>query len=258
MEVGLALATLGGLAVVGWLGLLLSPATGWRLRPQAEDDEPPPGPEPWPAVSVLIPARNESRMLRCALPSILDQDYPGPWRIVLVDDRSSDGTTPSAAKLAQDHPAGGRLKVVAGDPLPDGWVGKVWALEQGARALADEPPAYVLLTDADIAHAPWSLRTLVSQSEHQGLALNSRMARLHCRSRPERLLIPAFVYFFNLLYPMRRVNRPASSIAAAAGGCMLVRWDALAETGGFEGIRSEIIDDVNLARQLKSPARPIR
>jgi hopene-associated glycosyltransferase HpnB len=138
-----------------------------------------------------------------------------------------------------------------GTALPPGWVGKVWALEQARRAAGD--PDYYLLTDADIRHAPGSLRRLVAESEAAGLALNSRMARLRCAAPAEKLLIPPFVYFFNLLYPMRRVNRRP----AAAGGCMLVRRDALEAAGGFEAIRDRVIDDVGLARAL-APHGPIR
>jgi hopene-associated glycosyltransferase HpnB len=162
---------------------------------------------------------------------------------VIVDDRSEDGTAGAVHSIA-----GGHASVVRGAELPDGWVGKVWALHQGAVS-AREP--YLLLTDADILHAPHSLRRLVAESEAAGLALNSRMARLNCESPAERLLIPAFVWFFGLLYPMRRVNRPESPVAAAAGGCVLLRREALEEAGGFASIRGEIIDDVALARRIK-------
>jgi hopene-associated glycosyltransferase HpnB len=144
---------------------------------------------------------------------------------------------------------------VKGADLPDGWAGKVWALHQGATA-GSEP--YVLLTDADILHAPRSLRRLVAESEAAGLALNSRMARLRCDSAPERLLIPPFVWFFGLLYPMRLVNRLDRATAAAAGGCVLLKRGALDKAGGFHSIRGEIIDDVNLARRVKASGGAIR
>jgi len=174
-------------------------------------------------------------VLPLTLPALQAQDYPGEFTIVVVDDRSTDGTR--------------GLATVHGAELPPGWVGKVWALEQG-RAAAGEPD-YYLLTDADIRHAPHSLRRLVAESEAGGLVLNSRMGRLHCESIAEKLLIPPFVYFFNLLYPMRRVNqRPA-----AAGGCMLVRRDALERAGGFARIADRVIDDVSLARMLQPQGR---
>jgi hopene-associated glycosyltransferase HpnB len=163
----------------------------------------------------------------------------------VVDDRSTDGT----AQLVQG------ASVIRGSELPEGWVGKVWALHQGAEQATER---YLLLTDADILHSPRSLRRLVAESEAAGLALNSRMARLHCASPAERLLIPPFVWFFNLLYPMRRVNDADSPAAAAAGGCILLRRDALEAAGGFAAIRGEIIDDVHLARRIKAPGRPIR
>ena len=226
---------LAGLALAGWLGVLLCTARAWDLRPIAEDDPAPPGPGDWPSVAALVPARNEANLLPGTLGGLRGQDYPGTMRLVVVDDRSTDGTAESAT--------------VAGAELPAGWVGKVWALEQARRASSEAD--YYLLTDADIRHAPGSLRRLVAESEAGGLVLNSRMARLHCESGVENLLIPPFVYFFNLLYPMRRVNRRP----AAAGGCMLVRRDALERAGGFEAIRDRVIDDVSLARALAPHGR---
>ena len=194
---------------------------------------------------MLVPARNEADVLPSTLPALLAQDYPGAWRLVVVDDRSSDGTAEIARTCGARH--------VPGTDLPEGWVGKVWALEQAARHAGE--PDYYLLTDADIRHAPRSLRRLVAESEAAGLALNSRMARLRCQAPAERLLIPPFVLFFNLLYPMRRVNDPRSRVAAAAGGCVLLRRDALERAGGFAAIRDRVIDDVSLARAVK-PHRP--
>jgi hopene-associated glycosyltransferase HpnB len=146
--------------------------------------------------------------------------------------------------------------VVEGERLPGGWVGKVWALEQGCARAGDSQ--YLLLTDADIRHAPGSLRRLVAESEAAGLSLNSRMARLRVTSGPERLLIPAFVWFFNLLYPMRSVNDPTRRLAAAAGGCVLVRADALARAGGPASIAGAVIDDVSLAKRVKALGASIR
>ncbi len=223
-------------------------ARPWDLRPVAEDEPPPPHPGRWRSVSVLVPARNEAAYLPRTLRALLAQDYPGPWRVVVVDDRSEDSTVDVAYAAGAD--------VVRGAPLPPGWVGKVWALEQGAREACDAD--YLLLTDADIRHAPHSLRRLVAESEAAGLALNSRMARLRCRDFWERLLIPPFLFFFNLLYPMRRANDPRDPLAAAAGGCVLVRRDALERAGGFASIRGEAIDDVSLAQRIKGLGEPIR
>jgi hopene-associated glycosyltransferase HpnB len=217
-----------------------------------EDGEPP-EPSRWPGVAVLVPARNEARTLPVTLPALLAQEYPGEWRIVVVDDRSGDGTGEAALAAG-----GARITLVRGADLPRGWVGKVWALAQARAALGSEPPEYLLLTDADIRHAPGSLRRLVAESEAAGLALSSRMARLRCHAGWERLLLPAFVFFFNLLYPMRQANDPSDRLAAAAGGCLLVRTDALERAGAFESIRAEPIDDVNLARRVKGLGAPIR
>ena len=224
-------------ALAGWLGVLLGTARAWDLRPIGEDGPASPEPPSWPTVAVLVPARNEASLLPCTLPALRAQDYPREFRVVVVDDRSTDGT--------------GELATVRGAELPAGWVGKVWALEQARRAAGE--PDYYLLTDADILLAPHSLRRLVAESEAAGLVLDSRMARLHCESPVEKLLIPPFVYFFNLLYPMRRVNRRP----AAAGGCMLVRRDALERAGGFDRIADRVIDDVSLARVLARQG-PIR
>jgi len=241
---------LGLLSLLGWLSVLLRSGRPWDMTPVAEDEPEPAALAAWPGVQVVVPARNESRSIPRTLPALAAQDYPGPWRIVVVDDRSTDGTAEAARGCG-----GGRTTVLNGAGLPEGWVGKVWALNQGAAG-ATEP--YLLLTDADILHAPGSLRRLVAESEQAGLALNSRMARLRCESAAERLLIPPFVWFFTLLYPPRRVNDPADPVAAAAGGCVLLRRDALEKAGGFASIRGEIIDDVNLARRVQAAGGALR
>ena len=261
-----ALAVAGATALAAWLACLTDPARAWSFRPIAEAAPPPPPPIRWPSVRIVVPARDESAVLPATLPALLAQEYPGEWAVVLVDDRSADGTAEVARALAAAAgvtaatpratatwagPA--PLEIVTGAPLPAGWAGKVWALAQGVEAAG--ACDYLLLTDADIRHAPGSLARLVAESEADGLALNSRMARLRCESAAERLLVPPFVLFFNLLYPMRRVNDPASRAAAAAGGCVLLRRDALAAAGGLAAIRGEIIDDVNLGRALKGPVR---
>ena len=277
MLVWLILSLLGTVSVLIWLAILLHPARPWDARPVGEDAPEPPTPAAWPAVAVLVPARNEAESLPKTLPALLTQEYPGPFHVVLVDDRSTDGTADVARRVAEQHGTAGRLQVVTGAPLPEGWAGKVWAMEQAAAhcglqiadcgssggSMADPQsvirnPQYLLLTDADILHAPDSLRRLVAESEAAALALNSRMARLRCKSRAERLLIPPFVFFFNLLYPMRQANDPRHRLAAAAGGCVLLKSEALARAGGFAAIKGEVIDDVNLARRVKAAGGALR
>jgi len=246
-----ALVVIGAAALLAWLSVFVHPARPWDLRPQ--DDETPPSPEPsvWPEVCVVIPARDEAEVLPLTLPALAAQEYPGEWRVVIVDDRSRDET----ADVARSH-ATGRVTVVEGSPLPEGWAGKVWALEQGVSAAGEAD--YLLLTDADILHAPTSLQELVAESETQGIALNSRMARLHAAGVVERLLVPPFAFFFALLYPMRWSNDPRRRLAAAAGGCILLRLDALQAIGGLQTIAGAVIDDVSLAAAVKRRGFSIR
>jgi hopene-associated glycosyltransferase HpnB len=246
----IVLAAPGAAVLLAWVAVALRPGRFWDLRPVVEDQPRPPAPARWPTVTVLLPARNEAARLRDSLPALMAQDYPGEWRIVLIDDRSEDGTGAIARDLTN-----GRATIVEGGPLPEGWAGKVWALQQGAAAAGE--PDYLWLTDADIVHAPGVLTRLVSESGAAGLAMNSVMARLSTGPPSERFLVPAFLFFFNLLYPMRLVNGSGPT-AAAAGGCLLVRRDRLERIGGFGAIRGEVIDDIGLARLFKGPGAPIR
>jgi hopene-associated glycosyltransferase HpnB len=207
----------------------------------------------WPAVAVVVAARSEEALIERSLTSLLAQDYPGPLQLVLVDDQSEDTTGEIARKLRDRHPRGHRLRVLRDEPMPPGWVGKMWALHTGVSAAlaADASPVYLLLTDADVEHSPDNLRRLVAKAESEGLDLVSLMVLLHCQSAWERLLIPAFVYFFQKLYPFPRINRPRSRTAGAAGGCMLVRAEALGRAGGIERVRDQIIDDCALGAALK-------
>lgn len=240
------------LAVAAWLYLLAGHGGFWRT-----DQRLPPAagtPVAWPAVVAVVPARDEAAVLPETLPTLLTQDYPGPFRVILVDDESTDGTAEVAAQLGHAAEPGGqtprpRLRVLDGDPPPPGWAGKVWAMNQGLRAAADAE--YVLFTDADIAYAPGIVSALVRAAESDDRVLVSQMALLRADTFAERLLIPAFVYFFAQLYPFRRVNRRGGRTAAAAGGCMLVRRTALEAAGGLEQIRGARIDDVALGGLLK-------
>jgi len=208
-------------------------------------------PAQWPAVTAVVPARNEADVIAHAVGSLLQQDYPGRFDVVLVDDNSDDGTGTHALATAQAAGEQARLSVLTGRPLPRGWTGKLWALSQGVEAAGRGEPAYFWLSDADIVYAPDTLRSMVTRAEAQQLAAVSLMARLRCESFAERMLIPAFIFFFQMLYPFGWVNRAGSATAAAAGGCVLVRRDALAGIGGITAIRDALIDDCTLAAHLK-------
>ena len=205
-----------------------------------------------PRVVAVVPARNEADGIERAVDSLLRQDYRPPLTVVLVDDESDDETATIARKAARRCDAEDRLVIIPGASRPAGWTGKMWAVSQGVDAASMLAPDYLLLTDADIAHDRANLRALVAQAERGRYDLVSLMVRLHCRSFAERLLIPAFVFFFQKLYPFAAVNDPNKAIAAAAGGCMLVRARALARAGGIASIRDALIDDCALARRIKA------
>lgn len=236
-----------------WTYLLLGRGGFWLTRERDDAGGHVPGIlQSWPSVVAIVPARDEADVIARALESLLAQDYPGKFRIVLVDDQSSDGTAEEAARVACAHNADERFELLRGQARPAGWTGKLWALHQGVGLASEgDAPEYLLLTDADIAHAPDNLRRLVGRAKVGRFVLVSLMAKLHCESIAEKLLIPAFVFFFAMLFPFARVNDPARMTAAAAGGCMLVRRDALVAAGGLKSIASAIIDDCALARILK-------
>jgi hopene-associated glycosyltransferase HpnB len=250
------IAGLVGLAsLLAWLYLAFLHGRFWRGEARLEPGAPPAlAGGAWPRVVAVVPARNEEDAVLRSLPSLLAQDYPGPFEVVLVDDQSEDATAARARALAEADP---RLAVVRTPPRPEGWVGKMWAVHTGVALAARRRPdaEYWLLTDADVEHTPGNLRRLVAKARREGLDLVSLMVRLHCERGWERLLVPAFVYFFQKLYPFPRINDPRSRTAGAAGGCMLVRADALARAGGIEAIRGEIIDDCALGRALKAGGR---
>lgn len=202
-------------------------------------------------VVAIVPARNEADVVGRAIDSLLRQDYAPPLSVVLVDDESDDGTATTAREAAQRCGAEDRLVIVRGASRPSGWTGKMWAVAQGVDAASARKPDYLLLTDADIAHDRDNLRALVAQAERGRYDLVSLMVRLHCRSFVERLLIPAFVFFFQKLYPFGAVNDSRKPTAAAAGGCILLRANALARAGGIASIRDALIDDCALARRVK-------
>ena len=232
-----------------WTYLLLFRGGFWHLPYRAAPL--PPG-VPDRSVVVVIPARDEAQVIGHAIASLCAQDYSGALHIIVVDDQSSDGTAEMARAAAEAAGGSDRLTICAGKPLPQGWTGKLWAMHQGVEAARVRQPDYLLLTDADIVHAPGNLREMVARSQTGGFDLVSLMVRLSCRSLWERLLIPAFVFFFFKLYPPSWVADPNRRISAAAGGCMLIRAETLDRVGGIAGIRHEIIDDCALARRVKT------
>jgi hopene-associated glycosyltransferase HpnB len=241
---------IASLTIAAWAYLALARGDFWRTH---ERDVNTPAPASWPPVTAIVPARDEAESIARSIGSLLDQDYPGEFAIILVDDESRDGTSALARTAAASRGKPERLTILPGKPLQAGWTGKLWAQNQGiTQAAAHDPaPRYLLLTDADIVHAPDSFRTLVSEAEAGGLVLTSRMAMLRCESLAERLLIPAFIFFFQMLYPFAWANDRRRTTAAAAGGCMLVRRDALEQAGGLSAIRNALIDDCALARLMK-------
>jgi hopene-associated glycosyltransferase HpnB len=233
-----------------WVYLLAGRGMFW-LAKERDDLDQPFAPDVWPSVVAVVPARNEADVIAKAIGSLAAQDYPGPFRIVLVDDQSDDGTAEIARTASAQVGVPDRLEVMTGQPLPSGWVGKMWAVDQGVARASTVAPDYLWLTDADIGHAPDNLRHLVSRAEAGRLSLVSLMVRLKCDSWADRMMIPAFVFFFDMLFPFRWVNQPSRRISAGAGGCMLVRRNALEAAGGIASIKDAIIDDCALAAQLK-------
>ena len=233
----------GFLPLAIWLYLLLGRDGFWRMKERDSLDVA--LPPHWPSVVAVVPARNEADVIQQSLASLLAQNYAGDFRIVLVDDQSDDGTGDLARALNAD-----RLSVVSGGPRPAGWTGKLWAMCQGTEIAG--AAEFLWFTDADIAHSPDNLSRLVARAEEDKRVLVSLMARLSCRTTAEHFLIPAFVFFFDMLFPFGAVNNPMRKVAAAAGGCMLVRRVGLEGAGGIAAIRNNIIDDCALARALKA------
>jgi len=247
------LFALAALALLGWIYLLAARGAFWRaepLRSAAPRDEA----SPPRRIVAVVPARDEAATISLTVTSLLCQDYGLPLVVVVVDDGSADGTAEVARRAARAVPGGeARLHVVAGLPLPAGWSGKVWAMHQGVRFALDAVPEAtdLLFTDADIEHDLANVRSLVATAERGGRDLVSLMVRLRTNDGWARLLIPAFVFFFQKLYPFAWVNDPRRATAAAAGGCMLVRRAALERAGGIDSIRGHLIDDCALARRIK-------
>jgi len=250
--VPLTLSAIAILSLAIWLYLAFARGMFWRLRPFDDDlaqHDPPPT---WPSVVAIVPARNEAATIAQSIGSLLRQNYPGEFSVIVVDDHSEDATAQLAGQAARELSAESRFTPLRAAPLPPGWTGKLWALNQGVAHAQSASPTYFWFTDADILHAPDTLRRLVSRTEFHHLDLTSLMVLLQAKSLPERPLIPPFLFFFLKLYPPSWIANPRHHTAGAAGGCILLRRDALERIGGLAAIRSEVIDDCALARAVKS------
>jgi hopene-associated glycosyltransferase HpnB len=239
---------LATIPLVIWLYLFFLRGSFWQLH---EDETQPQPLNAWPRVVAIVPARNEAEAIARAISYLAKQNYPGEFSVIVVDDHSNDGTADLARKAAQECGAARRVSVHTAAELPQGWTGKVWAMNEGVRAAADKAPDFFWFTDADIVHAPDTLRRLVSHAEKDSFDLASLMVLLQAKTFPERLLIPPFLYFFLMLYPPNWIADSRARIAGAAGGCILLRRAALERIGGMAAIRDEVIDDCALARMVK-------
>jgi hopene-associated glycosyltransferase HpnB len=238
-----------------WAYLLFGRGWFWLCgeRDDSAANRLPTEPAIWPSVIAIIPARDEADVIADTVCSLLRQDYPGPFSVVMVDDQSSDGTAGAASDAANAAQAAHRLKIVTGTGPPPGWTGKLSAMRLGLAEVEASAivPEFVLFTDADIAYAPYVLSSLVTVARAKNSVLTSLMVKLRCESAAERWLAPAFVFFFQMLYPFAWVNDPRRTIAAAAGGCMLVQREALHAAGGLEAVRGALIDDCALGALMK-------
>lgn len=232
-----------------WTYLLLARGKFWRVQKQFAPRVAVPGSDR--KIVAIIPARDEAEVIGETIRTLLRQELPSPLRIVVVDDNSSDGTATVAKTTAEEMEAGHLLTVIQGQALAPGWTGKLWAVSQGVAFAETLQPDYFLLTDADIRHSPDSIQNLLAIAEQRSCDLASYMVKLATRTTAEQILIPAFVYFFLQLYPPKWIASGHMKTAGAAGGCMLIRLEALARIGGIAAIRYEVIDDCALARAIK-------
>jgi hopene-associated glycosyltransferase HpnB len=249
--VALLTLILAGLSLLIWIVLTFFRGAFWQLRVfdgEARDIE---QPLAWPRVVAVVPARNEAGTIERCLESLVGQDYPGKFHIIVVDDHSTDNTGALAQRAAQLKDKTENVTILQAAELQPGWTGKLWAMQQGIDKASNLSADYFWFTDADIVHAPYILRRLMVRAESQRLDLVSLMVLLQAKTIPERLLIPAFLYFFLMLYPPKRIADSKSRMAGAAGGCIVLRREALERIGGVAAIRGEVIDDCALARAVK-------
>ncbi len=241
IDLGVIKLGVASLSLAVWLFLLFGRGWFWRVsKLQASSGMRPLAPC---RVVAVIPARNEADVISASLSSLENQEFDGDLQIVVVDDNSSDGTGEQASRAG--------VTVIHGSTLPHGWTGKLWALQQGVEAAAGASPDFFLFTDADIWHGPHNVASLVGMAQARKLDLVSHMVRLHCQTVAEKLMIPAFVFFFFMLYPPSWISSPKRKTAGAAGGCMLIRPEALRRSGGLAAVRGEVIDDCSLAQAVK-------
>jgi hopene-associated glycosyltransferase HpnB len=281
-RVPVLLSSIAILTLAIWLYLAFARGMFWRLHPFDDDLVQHQAPAAWPTVVAIVPARNEALTIAQSVRSLLQQNYPGEFSVIVVDDHSDDATAQFAQQAARELGVESRFTLLRAAPLETVWTGKLWALHcgtaiSGCAPTASAPesatdarrthanwesaavsPTYYWFTDADILHAPDTLSRLVSRAERHHLDLTSLMVLLQAKTFPERLLIPPFLFFFLKLYPPRWIANPRHRTAGAAGGCILLRRDALDRIGGLTSIRNEVIDDCALARAVKSPvAQPL-
>ena len=241
----------GAISLAIWLYLVFAHGFFWRLREFDDDRAAHKLPDLWPVVVAIVPARNEAETIARTVEGLARQDYRGAFSIVIVDDHSEDGTAQAAQQAAQGTDAAGRIRIQSASALPVGWTGKLWALHEGVNRASVQAPTFYWFTDADIVHAPDTLRRLVARAEENKLDLVSLMVLLRTDTFAERALIPPFLYFFLKLYPPRWIADAHARTAGAAGGCILLRREAFERIGGLAAIRSEVIDDCALARAVK-------
>ena len=244
----MSLYGIGAIPVLIWLYLLIGRGQFWRV---ATYRAPVRVPGASRRVAVVIPARDEAPVIGATLTSLARQQFNGLIHLIVIDDGSTDGTAEAAVAAARSCGALPRFTLLRGTAVPSGWTGKLWALAQGIAASAELNADYLLLSDADISHGLTSVASLVAEAEMQDRDLVSHMVKLSTATTAERLLIPAFVFFFFKLYPPAWIADPRRKLAAAAGGCMLIRPQVLARAGGLQAVRSRIIDDCALARAVK-------
>jgi hopene-associated glycosyltransferase HpnB len=247
---------LGIIALGVWLHLFFGRGWFWRVKKLNADRAADETLNKWPSVVAVVPARNEAETIGRTVRDLAKQDYPGTFSVVIVDDDSEDATASIAGQIADKSGVRERVRIVSASALPEGWTGKLWALNEGVANSLElgtdkEAPSFYWFTDADVAHGPDTLRRLVVRAERDRLDLASLMVLLQAKTLPERALIPAFLYFFLMLYPPAWIADEELGTAGAAGGCILLRREALERIGGLAAIRGEVIDDCALAKAVK-------